>query len=380
MLTSAAEANCDILIIGGGLAGLTAALDLAARGWAVTLVEKRHYPFHRVCGEYVSNEVLPYLRRLGADPAPLQPARITRFLMSAPGGRTLSAPLDLGGFGVSRYALDEFLHQRALVRGVQFRLGATAADVRFDAAAGLFGVTLAGGEALTARVVLGAYGKRATLDRQLDRAFFRQRSPYVGIKYHLRLDFPPDLIALHNFADGYAGLSAVEDGRYCFCYLTTREQLRRHGSIPALESEVLARNPHLRAVLTEAERLYEAPEVINEISFAPKTCVEQHVLMCGDAAGLITPLCGNGMAMAMHGAALAARHTDAFLRGELTRLALEAAYTRDWHQHFAGRLRVGRWVQGLFGGPRLTDAVVGTLRYAPAVVQALMRQTHGAAF
>lgn len=361
------------------MAGLTAALDLAGRGHAVLLVERRQYPFHRVCGEYVSNEVLPYLTRLGADPAPLEPARITRFLLSAPGGRTLTAPLDLGGFGVSRYALDDFLYQRAQARGVTFRLGATVADVRFEAAE-QFRVQLSGGEELTARVVLGAYGKRATLDRQLDRDFFRQRSPYVGVKYHLRLDFPTDLIALHNFADGYAGLSAVEDGRYCFCYLTTREQLRRHGSIPALEAAVLSQNPHLRRVLTEAERLYAAPEVINEISFAPKTSVEQHVLMCGDAAGLITPLCGNGMAMAMHGAALAAQHTDSFLRGQFSRPALEATYTRDWQRHFAGRLRVGRWVQGLFGGPRLTDAVVGTLRYAPAVVRALMRQTHGKGF
>ncbi|RTQ49756.1 NAD(P)/FAD-dependent oxidoreductase [Hymenobacter gummosus] len=379
-MTLAARADCDILIIGGGLAGLTAALDLAGRGRRVTLVERRHYPFHRVCGEYVSNEVLPYLRRLGADPEPLSPARIRRFLLSAPGGRTLTAPLDLGGFGVSRYALDEFLYQRARARGVQFRLGATVAGVQFEAAADQFRVRLAGGEELTARVVLGTHGKRATLDRQLGRAFFRQRSPYVGVKYHLRLDFPPDLIALHNFPDGYAGLSAVEHGRYCFCYLTTREQLRGAGSIPALEADVLGQNPHLRRILAESERLYAAPEVINEISFAPKTCVEQHVLMCGDAAGLITPLCGNGMAMAMHGAALAAGHIDAFLGGQLPRPALEAAYTRAWQREFAGRLRVGRWVQGLFGGPRLTNAVVGTLRHAPAVVQALMRQTHGKAF
>lgn len=360
------------------MAGLTAALDLNQRGWRVTVVERRAYPFHRVCGEYVSNEVLPYLRRLGADPAPLGPAHIRRFLLSAPGGRTLAAQLDLGGFGVSRYALDAFLYELAAARGVEFRLNATVTQARLTDEQ--FRVQLAGGEALTARVVLGAYGKRATLDRQLDRPFFRQRSPYVGVKYHLRLDFPVDLIALHNFADGYAGLSAVEAGRYCFCYLTTREQLRRHGSIPALEAEVLSQNLHLRRVLTEAERLYTAPEVINEISFAPKSAVEQHILMCGDAAGLITPLCGNGMAMALHGAALAATHTDAFLRGQLSRPALEAAYTRDWHQHFATRLRVGRWVQQLFGGPRLTDAVVGTLRHAPAVVQALMRRTHGREF
>jgi flavin-dependent dehydrogenase len=102
--------------------------------------------------------------------------------------------------------------------------------------------------------------------------------------------------------------------------------------------------------------------------------------MCGDTAGLITPLCGNGMAMAIHGAAVAARHTDAFLRNQLTRPALEAGYTREWEQLFAGRLRVGRLVQRLFGGPRLTDAVVSTLRHAPALVRGLMRQTHGVPF
>src|SRR5690349_12812097 len=101
----------DILLIGGGLAGLAAALDLARRGHQVTVVERKQYPFHKVCGEYVSNEVLPYLRRLGADPAELGPAAISKFLLSSPGGLTLTSPLDLGGFGVSRYLLDDFLYK-----------------------------------------------------------------------------------------------------------------------------------------------------------------------------------------------------------------------------------------------------------------------------
>ena len=140
------------------------------------------------------------------------------------------------------------------------------------------------------------------------------------MKYHLRLPgFPRNLIALHNFADGYAGISAIEDDKLCFCYLTTRANLKRHGTIAAMEREVLARNPHLREILAQAEFLYPQPEVINEISFAPKQPVEQHVLMCGDAAGLITPLCGNGMAMALHGAALAAAAAHDFLSGHTTR-------------------------------------------------------------
>jgi flavin-dependent dehydrogenase len=229
--------------------------------------------------------------------------------------------------------------------------------------------------------VLGAFGKRSAFDRQLQRPFFQQRSPYIGVKHHLRLPgYPTDLIALHNFADGYAGISAVEDDRLCFCYLTTRQNLKAQGTIAQLEANVLARNPHLRRILTEAEYLYPQPEVINEISFAPKSCVEDNMLLCGDAAGLITPLCGNGMAMALHGAQLASAHLHDFLQGRTTRATLESCYRHDWHRHFGQRLRVGRLVQGLFGQPVLSEAVVGGLRYLPAAVRALMRRTHGQAF
>jgi flavin-dependent dehydrogenase len=371
----------DVLLIGGGLAGLAAALDLAQRGHQVTVIERKQYPFHRVCGEYVSNEVLPYLRRLGADPAPLAPAAIDQFLLSSPRGRLLTAPLDLGGFGVSRFVLDDFLYRLALARGVTFHVPATVTEVAFDAAADQHLVTLADGRQLRARVVLGTYGKRANLDRQLQRAFFRQRSPYLGVKYHLRLPgFPRNVIALHNFADGYAGISAIEADKLCFCYLTTRQNLKRHGTIPEMERQVLARNPRLREIFGTAEFLYPQPEVINEISFAPKQPVESHVLMCGDAAGLITPLCGNGMAMALHGAALAAAATHDFLTTKTTRPELEKAYAAAWQAHFGARLRVGRAVQGLFGGPVLSELVVRSLRHWPAAVQALMRRTHGTAF
>ena len=368
-------------MIGGGLAGLASALDLAGRGYRVTVVERKLYPFHKVCGEYVSNEVLPYLRRLGADPTGLTPAVISRFLLSSPGGRVLTSPLDLGGFGVSRYVLDDFLYQLAVARGVVFHLKNTVTDVDFDPATNQHQISLADGRTLSARVVLGAYGKRANLDRQLQRAFFAQRSPYLGVKYHLRLPgFARDMIALHNFADGYAGISAIEEDKLCFCYLTTRQNLKDHGTIPEMEQAVLAKNPHLREILASAEVLYPQPEVINEISFAPKQPVDQHVLMVGDAAGLITPLCGNGMAMALHGAALASAAAHDFLSSATTRVAMETAYTQAWHAQFGTRLRVGRAVQRLFGGPVLSELVVGGLRYWPAAVRTLMSRTHGQPF
>lgn len=368
----------DVVIIGGGLAGLVSALGLVKAGIQVTLVEKKVYPFHKVCGEYVSNEVLPYLDSLGVNLNPLEPARINRFLLSSPSGKTLETKLDLGGFGISRFTFDHHLYQLAQEQGVNFILQQKVQEVNF--ANDSFSVTLSGGDNLQAKVVIGAYGKRANLDRQLNRPFFLDRSPYLGVKYHVRHHFPKDLIALHNFKDGYAGTSAIEDDRYCFCYLTTRQNLKQHGSIPAMEQAVLYKNPHLRKIFEEAEFLYEQPEVINEITFATKSSIENHMLMCGDAAGMITPLCGNGMAIAIHSGKIATDQILHYFRNGCNRKEMEKNYSLVWKKKFANRLTVGRTVQHLFGNPFLSEAAIGILKFLPPATRQIMRQTHGPPF
>lgn len=367
-----------IIIIGGGLAGLVSSLQLANTGAQITLIERKHYPFHRVCGEYISNEVKPFLKQLGVDLEVLQPAAINRFLLSSPTGKSLTVPLGLGGFGISRFTFDAYLYRLAQARGVEFILNTSVTNVTFSE--NQFAVQLSDSRQLTADLVIGAYGKRANLDRQLNRSFFQQRSPYVGVKYHIRTDFPQDLIALHNFKDGYAGLSAIENNRYCFCYLTTRRNLKKHGTIPQMEQAVLQQNPHIMRTFQNSEFLYDQPEVINEISFAPKSCLENHVLMCGDAAGLITPLCGNGMAMAIQGAKIVSEQVKLYLQGHYSRPQLEQAYVRSWQKQFNNRLQVGRLIQGLFGQPLLSEVTVSLLKTMPAAIHFLIKKTHGKPF
>ena len=101
--------KADILIIGGGLAGLVNAIHLSAAGLSVILIEKNEYPKHKVCGEFISNEVLPYLQHLNADPMTIGAKKINRLLISTTRGKTIETKLPLGGFGISRYALDHFL-------------------------------------------------------------------------------------------------------------------------------------------------------------------------------------------------------------------------------------------------------------------------------
>ena len=93
-------------IVGGGLAGLTAAVHLAQKGQKITFFEKEGFPHHKVCGEYLSFEVKPYFEHLQIPLEQLNPKHINRLQFSTQKGRTLEVKLPQGGFGVSRYALD----------------------------------------------------------------------------------------------------------------------------------------------------------------------------------------------------------------------------------------------------------------------------------
>lgn len=369
----------DVLIAGGGLAGLVNAIQLAKSGLQVVLVEKKQYPFHKVCGEYISNEVLPFLHSMGIYPQQLGASTITHLQVSSPSGKSvLNTALDLGGFGLSRYVLDNYLYKMALEAGTLFLLGKSVEKISFTEDS--FDVELSDGNVLNSKLVIGAFGKRSRLDKQLNRAFINERSPYIGVKYHIRTHFPKDLIALHNFKDGYCGVCAIEDNTFNMCYLTSRTNLKQYGSIEEMESHTLYKNPFLKEIKQDAEFLYDKPEVINEISFAPKKAVENHMLMSGDAAGLITPLCGNGMAMAIHSAKILSELIIQYFTQHHNRNQLEYVYARQWQQLFARRLWAGRQIQQLFGSEWLSGMAVSFLQHVTPATRFLMKQTHGKVF
>jgi flavin-dependent dehydrogenase len=353
----------DVLIVGGGLSGLVSSILLARRGWSVVLFEKKRYPFHRVCGEYISNETVPFLKVNGLFPEKFKPEVLTRLQLTSLNGKSAEINLDLGGFGISRYTFDNFLYLAAIEAGVKV-IHESIEDIKLD----------------RARVVICAYGKRSKLDHALDRKFIHQRSPYVGVKYHIRIDHPHGMIALHNFKNGYCGISNVENGITNLCYLTHRSNLKQHGNIRRMEEEILFRNPFLKSIFSKAKFLFDKPEVINEISFESKRPVESHMLMVGDAAGMITPLCGNGMAMAIHSSKIATEWVHSFLNNNITRTQMENGYTKQWTSHFAKRLWTGRQVQRLFGSETASNLAVNLVKHVKPVANLLVRSTHGDEF
>jgi flavin-dependent dehydrogenase len=372
----------EIGIVGGGLAGLALSIQLVREGHSVILFEKEEYPFHRVCGEYISNESWEFLAGLGVDLPGLGVTIISKLQLSNSYGKLLEQELPLGGFGISRYLLDDQLAKLAKQAGVNVMEKVKVNDVVF---AGKEFVIDAGQKQYSVKVAVSSFGKRSNLDVKWKRPFAtavkNRLNNYIGIKYHIQGNFPADTISLHLFHKGYCGLVKVEGDKYNLCYLTTADNLQQcEGDIEKMETTILSRNPHLKHIFEEGRKCNKIPVTISQISFDKKSQVENHQLMTGDAAGMIAPLCGNGMSMALHASKLAAKEINQFLAGKISRKEMERNYSYSWQQQFASRLRMGRRIQSLFGNQRLLGILMRIGRQFPFIVRYLVKQTHGKSF
>ncbi len=367
----------NVIIIGGGLAGLTAAIHLAERQVPVTLFEKEGFPHHKVCGEYVSLEVLDYLEELGIPlQKDLKPPQISRLLYSTVKGNSLETHLPLGGIGVSRYVFDDLLYKKAVREGVRI-LNETVTAVNFQK--NRFVVNTGNSKSYTANVVLGAFGKRSGLDKFLERPFFKKAAPWLAVKSHFHLEeYPEDLVSLHNFKGGYCGLSKTESGAVNVCYLATYSSFKEKKDTERYREEILRENPFLNTFFSKARPIFQQPLTIAQISFSRKKVIEKNILMLGDAAGLLHPLCGNGMAMAIHSAKIASETViKHFNQPNFRQKKLEEDYRKQWNRNFRSRIRTGTWLQQILLRESLAEFSQTVLAKTPFLLPEIIRRTHG---
>jgi flavin-dependent dehydrogenase len=365
----------DVIIIGGGLAGLCNAIHLSKSGTKVLLIEKNEYPKHKVCGEYISNEVLPYLKFLEINPFDFGAVKIDKFELSTTKNKLITAKLPLGGFGISRYQLDFVLSKKATENGVIILQDAVI-SVTFKK--DIFFVKTKQNQEFSAKICIGSFGKRSLLDVKMERDFIQKKAPYLGVKIHVKGNFPEDLVALHNCKGGYCGVSKVENNVINLCYITSYSAFKKYKNIDNFQESVVFKNQFLKEIFQQAKPVFEKPLSISQISFETKNPIENHMIMCGDSAGMIHPLCGNGMSMAIQSAQIASKLILNYLKeNKMTRHQLEKRYIRQWNAQFKWRLKAGHFIAMLFRNDKTASILLQILKRMPFLLPLIIKQTHG---
>ncbi len=364
--------NGGLAIIGGGLAGAAAACRVAQAGRPVMLLEREPGPADKICGEFLSNGAQLHLHRLGVDPERLGGAPITHLRLVRDAALVRSR-LPFRGVGLSRRVLDEALLARAAEFGAEIRRG-HAAGLAQDAAARELEV--AGLGTISPSTVFLATGKHDL--RGLRRSTRAPPEELVGFKTYFALS-PAQRAELAGhievmmFPDGYAGLQLVEAGRANLCLLTARSRLQQVGGTwPALLADLQARCTHLRRRLEGATDLLERPLSIFRVPYGfvhePAPGQPDHIFRLGDQMGVIPSFAGDGMAIALHSAALAA---EAHLAG-----AGAAAYHRRIGSDIGRQIgraealyRFARWTPGQAIMMATARAWPGLLRLAASATR-----------
>lgn len=368
----------DALVVGGGLSGAALAYHLARAGRDVTLIEREMGPHHKVCGEFMSFEVLHYLRRIGLDPGALGGKPITAVRLAG-GGEPVSCKLPFPAFSLSRFRLDEALLARADVAGASLLRGISVRALEYDN--GIWRARLANGDAIEGRDAFLATGKHDLKARRRPPGL---QNDLIGLKLHLRLDAQHRAelaghVELVLFEGGYGGLELIEDEQANLCLLVQKARFAKAGNRwDRLLAEILIECPHLGRRLRHAAGLEDRPLAIAAI---PYGFVRRQAADCwhlGDQAAVIPSFAGEGMAIALHSAQLAA---SAYIAGASasafqTQLAEDVA-AQVRRATWLSRLLVQGWAQGLgLAGARLIPGLLGGIALSTRIDAAALQGAH----
>jgi len=331
----------DVAIVGAGPAGSALAALLAGRGLAVALIDRDAFPRDKLCGEFLSYDALPVAELLGVD-LTATPS-ITRCRVV---GRKRTYEFDFphAARGVSRLFLDHALHRRAVAAGAA-AITSPATHLSRDR------VITERGE-IAARVVVGAWGRWGRFDQQLGRKFARNRAHRnFGFKRHYR-GTRSDTIELYSFRRGYLGVSNIEGGLTNICGLAHATRLAGlKGRWDAFVDEIRAEEPRLEEMYARHEPAQEGFLSSEPVIFRGRSAVVDGIFMIGDASGIVDPLTGNGMAMAMQSALVAAP----FVMRALSDRAAEDEYRARHAEFFLPRIAWSRRAAFLLSRPALLD-------------------------
>lgn len=359
------------MILGGGLAGLAAGIMARRAGFSVVLVEKKEYPFHKVCGEYISKESIELLEWLNVPLNAWKLPNIQNFGLTHPSGKNFQSRLPLGGIGLSRFTLDHFLKDQLVREGGIVLEQTKATDFQKVDNDFVISTSHETHSRISSKICFGSFGRNKP--HFTENPNQQRVKTYFGVKFHLKGDFPNNKIELHHFPGGYCGISAVEKEQLCMCYLLNANEVARFkGDFSEIESRLLSQNQRLRNYLADFERVTDRTTT-SGVHFQSRPLSQDGMLFLGDSAGMIPPLAGNGMSMALHSAGIAVQIASQTIENK----ELVSRYEKEWSTQFTSRLKMGRQLQSLMENDWMIRISMAAFLAVPPLFRFMASQTHG---
>jgi geranylgeranyl reductase family protein len=361
----------EVVIVGGGPAGSTAAYFLAQAGVKVAVVDKQTFPRDKVCGDGVIGSILTRLERMGLQDwlAANSFNAPTEILFSAPNEQAVHIIPDdqerCYGRVIPRFTLDEALLRHAVKAGAELYEGVKLTSLT---RLGLDQIQLSGqqtGQKSTlqfqSHMLITADGGHASFTRYL--GLVKGLPDLVAVRaYFENVGGRESLLEIHftkQLIPGYAWIFPMAGGQ-ANVGLGTYVGRSRQRNVDLKESlrQFMQTNPHAQARLARANMVGPLRGHPLRSQMGTVTPVADNVLVTGEAAGLVNPLNGEGIGTAIISGELAARQAQAALAAGNFSQSYLSPYAQALHQTIGRTHAVANLLRHLLGVPGVLNRAV----------------------
>lgn len=377
----------DVIIVGAGPAGASAAIELAVKGARVLLIEQKSFPRAKLCGEFVSPECFTHFERLGVADDLLQrgPAFLSQTTFYSESGRCATIPSRWLGakpaLGLSRAAMDDCLLKRAELLGVALLQEASVTGL-IESKQRVVGVKVkrnSATESHFAKLTIDATGRSRSLARKID-GRTALKPNLVAFKAHLvNTEASSGTCEIYSYPNGYGGLNTIENGLSNLCFIAAASDVRKHHSNPNnVLRDVVLRNQRAAVTLRNATVASEWLSVSLESFGKSRPVVAPGLIAIGDAASFIDPFTGSGILMALESGRLAAATIVPILdKLESVNASdrLNVNYERAYGKKFRSRLIVSGILRRTAFNPGLAQVMITVLNGSDWLGNHLARAT-----
>ncbi len=290
--------SSDVTVIGGGPAGLAAAIAIAQKGYRANLFDCAVPPVDKACGEGLMPDSVGVVQRLGVAIPPETGARF-RGIRFSNGRSSVLADFPRGeGIALRRTALHTLLKDRAEACGVDLFWGVKHVQL-------VDGGVSVDGKFIGSRLVIGADGQNSKVRRQAGLHRIRTERQRFGFRRHYRTAHWSSYMELHWGPKSQIYITPVTKDEICVSLISRDPQLRLEGA--------------LKDYPEVSERLRGAAPISSErgaltVSRSLRSVCRPGLALVGDASGSVDAVTGEGMCLAFKQALALA---DAFAAGDL---------------------------------------------------------------